>query len=213
MVALVEVSLSSIKGESMKYVYPCKPNTLPLTSELFDQLNNDPSWVAEVKRNGIRSEIYSEKDSKVLCTRNKTIVEDKLPEIRRQIELLPSGIILDGELISKRPKNWEKHFYLFDIIAYEGKYLVNLPLIQRREILEKVYEKYLQWEKKIEISKWVYTNKRELYYSSIGDELQEGIVIKRLNSKYLIGSNSCPQNPYWLKVKKVDKMFKNVEEK
>lgn len=197
----------------MKYIYPCKPNRLPLESELFTLIDKDPRWIAEVKKNGIRGMIYTFDGKQELWTRNNTIVNDALPEIRRQLLKLPDGFILDGELVSKRPKNVEKHIYLFDIIMYEGMMVTELPLSERRKLLEEVYNKYLSWEKKIELSLWVTVGKKNLYFQSIGDNLLEGIVLKRLDSKYLVHPNKCQQNPMWLKVKKPDDMFKSIGEK
>jgi len=190
----------------MDYLFPCKPNSLPPDSEMFARLDNDETWIAEVKKNGWRALIMSDV-KKEIWTRAKTLVKDDLPEIRRQLLTLPAGIILDGELISQRPKNWEKHFYLFDIIMFKGKLLTDLPLIERRKYLEEVHQQYLGWCKKIELSQWTRAGKKALFMRSIGDELLEGIVIKRLDSKYLVHPNKCPQNPKWLKVKKEDSQF------
>jgi len=192
----------------MNYYFPCKPNNLPLESDLFDTLNNDVKWIAEPKRNGHRALFYS--DDKNLWTRYKTLVKDELPEIRRQLATLPEGIVLDGELINHRPKNWTQHLYIFDIIAYQGKLVNEIPLEGRRKLLESVYKQYLGWCDKIEIPQWTSIGKKKLYYDSIGNELLEGIVMKRLDSKYLISLNSCLQNPYWIKVKKQDKMFEST---
>jgi ATP-dependent DNA ligase len=185
---------------------------LPLDSELFTQIDKDPKWIAEVKKNGIRAMVYTYEGKQEIWTRNRTIVPDPLPEIRRQLLQLPQGLILDGELISKRPKNFEKHLYLFDIIMHEGKLVTSLPLSERRKLLEAVYHQYLQWERKIELSQWVQVGKKALYYQSIGNDLLEGIVVKRLDSKYLVHPNKCIQHPMWLKVKKPDTMFKSEGE-
>lgn len=191
----------------MRYYYPCKPNQIAVESDLFKELDNDSNWIAEVKMNGIRCLIYSDETTNPLWTRHNTIIKDELLNIRNQIIQLPSGCILDGELISKRPKNWEKFLYLFDVIMWEGKLLIDLPLIKRKAILKKIYNQYLRWSPKIVLAAPVILHKKNLYYSSIGNALHEGIVIKRKDSKYMISTKSCPQNPFWIKVKKQDKMF------
>ena len=185
------------------YLYPCKPNTLTPDSKLFDELDRDIGWIAEVKKNGWRAlPTKDEKGNLTIWTRHKTLIKDAVPELREALaEMMPKGTILDGEFINNRTKGVKGKLYLFDILMLEGRLLLDLPLRERRQILEGVVKETPD----IVLAQQVRVGKKQLYYQSIEGEENEGIVIKRLDSKYLASEKSCPQHPYWLKVKRVEK--------
>lgn len=193
------------------YLYPCKPNTLTPDSKLFDELDRDIGWIAEVKKNGWRAlPTQDENGSLTIWTRHKTLIKDAVPELREAlIGMMPAGTILDGEFINNRTKGVKGKLYLFDILMLEGKLLLDLPLRERRKMLEGVVIE----NPHIELAKQIRVGKKQLYYQSIEGEENEGIVIKRLDSKYLASEKSCPQHPYWLKVKRVEKHIKVGKEK
>jgi ATP-dependent DNA ligase len=184
------------------YYYPCKPNRLAPESGYFNSLDNDPRWIAEVKKNGWRCLAYREKESLVLYTRHHTLITDPLQEVRNYLFVtLAPGTILDGELINNRTKDVKSLYYVFDVIASSGDLLVNCSLSHRRSVLEKLVRPY---PGVVELAAQTITGKKRLYESSIQTSVNEGIVIKRLDSKYLASETRCLQNPYWLKVKRPD---------
>jgi ATP-dependent DNA ligase len=188
------------------YLYPCKPNTLTPDSKLFDELDRDIGWIAEVKKNGWRAlPTKDESGSLTIWTRHKTLIKDAVPELREALaEMMPAGTILDGEFINNRTKGVKGKLYLFDIIMLEGKLLIDMLLRERRKILEGVVKE----TQDIVLAQQVRVGKKQLYYQSTEGEENEGIVIKRLDSKYLASEKSCPQHPYWLKVKRVENHIK-----
>lgn len=186
----------------VKYLYPCKPNWI-WPGEYLDRLDNDPQWVAEVKRNGWRCLVEKDYDGVLrLWTRHKTLIPDALAALRAALaDLVPMGTELDGELIDKRTKNIKGQLVLFDIIYYRGQLVTDSPLYKRRLILESIVPNNAETQRKgIHLPTWHITGKKELYAETIknGDE---GIVIKKLDSKYITGATNCPQNPMWLKLK------------
>ena len=193
------------------YLYPCKPNTLTPDSKLFDELDRDIGWIAEVKKNGWRAlPTKDEKGNLTLWTRHKTLIKVPATELREVLSgIMPAKTILDGEFINNRTKGVKGKLYLFDIITLEGRLLVDLTLRERRQILEGVVKE----TQDIVLAQQVRVGKKQLYYQSIEGEENEGIVIKRLDSKYLASEKSCPQHPYWLKVKRVEKHIKVGKEK
>lgn len=76
-----------------------------------------------------------------------------------------------------------------------------LPFYTRRLMLEQIYEKYLLGSD-IVLVKQFYENKKALYYDSISTPENEGIVLKKFDSRYLVSEYDCPKNPLWLKVKR-----------
>ena len=188
------------------YLYPCKPNSLTPESKLFDELDRDIGWIAEVKKNGWRALTITDKEGRLtLWTRHKTLLTGPSPELKAELSgMIPAVSILDGEFINNRTKGVKGKLYLFDILMVEGKLLLDLPLRERRQILEGVVKE----SQDIVLARQVRVGKKQLYYQSIEGEENEGIVIKRLDSKYLASEKSCPQHPYWLKVKRVEKHIK-----
>jgi ATP-dependent DNA ligase len=192
------------------YLYPCKPNTLTPDSKLFDELDRDIGWIAEVKKNGWRALPITDGEGKLtLWTRHKTLIKDAVPELREALSgMMPVGTILDGEFINNRTKGVKGKLYLFDILMLEGKPLLDLTLRERRQVLEGVVKE----TQDIVLAQQVRVGKKQLYYQSIEGDENEGIVIKRLDSKYLASEKSCPQHPYWLKVKRFEKHIKMGKE-
>ena len=193
----------------MNYYFPCKPNTLNPTSPLLDALDRDINWIAEVKKNGWRALPTKDEDGKLtIWTRHKTLIKDAVPELREALSnMMPAGTILDGEFINNRTKGVKGKLYLFDIIMLEGRLLIDLPLRERRKILEGVVVEGPH----VELAQQVRVGKKRLYHQSIAGEENEGIVIKKLDSKYLLSEKSCPQHPYWLKVKRIENHIRTKE--
>ena len=193
----------------MNYYFPCKPNTLNPASQLFDALDRDINWVAEVKKNGWRAMPTKDENGKLtIWTRHRTLIKEAVPELREALSsMMPDGTILDGEFINNRTKGVKGKLYLFDIIMLEGRLLIDRPLRERRKLLEGVVVEGPH----IELAQQIRVGKKQLYHQSIEGEENEGIVIKKLDSKYLVSEKSCPQHPYWLKVKRIENHVKTKE--
>lgn len=193
---------------TMRYLYPCKPNTLSPTSRLFDELDRDPRWIAEVKKNGWRCLAAKEEGKLTLWTRHRTTVREPLDDLREALRGLPDGTVLDGELIHHRTRGTKGVLYLFDMLAFKGNLLVGFPLSGRRGSLEIVFKDYLAGCPGVVLAEQVRLGKKRLYLDSIEGDENEGIVLKRLDSKYPVSETRCLQNPFWLKVKKAGNHLK-----
>jgi bifunctional non-homologous end joining protein LigD len=179
----------------MRYFYPNLPNWID--PSLVVEYDKKPSWVAERKKNGWRCLAIRDENSLTLMTRRNTLINDQLPVTRNNLhQLLPSTII-DGELMERRTKDIKDLFYAFDILMDNGKQLTSLPWKERRKRLEAV----LKDMEGIEISDPVSVGKSYLYDLAI-QEGNEGIVMKEINSKYIVDFTKCVSNPHWIKAKK-----------
>jgi len=195
----------------MNYLYPNMPNRLYPSSPLLKSLNNSEQWVAEIKKNGWRCIVKKDK-ALTLYSRHKTIFTAPLTEIRSALSKLPDGTVLDGELLSgKRIKDFPESLYVFDILMWKYKPVWQLPLADRRVLLELNFTNIAQVCGKIELANQYIKNKMKLYYNSIENE-NEGIVIKKLNSVYCASESRCLKNPYWLKVKRMEKHVKTLKQ-
>jgi ATP-dependent DNA ligase len=185
----------------MKYYFPCKPNRLSATSNLFTRLDNDAGWIAEVKKNGWRCLAYKEGGALTLWTRHHTTINDPLPELRGLLtEMLPDGCVIDGELLQNRTKEIKGVYYVFDLLMLDGAPITGLPLWNRRQLLEATVTP----TGPIELATQHRIGKVKLYHDSIEGEANEGIVLKHIDSTYNASESRCLQNPYWLKVKRVE---------
>lgn len=145
----------------MNYVYPCKPNRIYPNSAFFNRLDNDPAWIAEVKKNGWRC-LAAKDNTLTLWTRHHTTIKDRLPELRAILDRLPPGTVLDGELLQNRTKQIKGVYYVFDIIQYEGKSVAVYPLYARRPILEACHSNLLRQDGLI-LAAQTQTSKKKLF--------------------------------------------------
>jgi len=185
---------------TLPYIYPCKPNRIELGSYVLEGLNNNPKYVAETKMNGWRCLATKLEDGRVfLFTRHKTLIEDQLPELRAELaEQMPIETMIDGELIEKRTKDTKQLFYAFDCLYAHGIDITYMPLHVRRAALDEI----ITPTDHIIMPQWIVEDKVSYYHKSIEGEVCEGIVIKGLDSVYVVSAKSCQQNPFWLKLKK-----------
>lgn len=178
-------------------------------TEPFD----DNNWITELKLDGIRM-VYSTQNGVHLYTRHANNVTHQFPEIISP--LVPKDTILDGELIladnqgrpdfeeimsrfhtknSKRIETLAKvqpvTFCAFDVIQYQGKFVTNLPLVERKEILSETLSKGIENITVVPFLK----GKGKDYFDLVKEQKLEGIVLKKANSKYEIGKRSDS----WLK--------------
>ncbi|MFC0273730.1 RNA ligase family protein [Metabacillus herbersteinensis] len=177
----------------------------PMLLDKYPAPVNDKSWITELKLDGIRL-LLSKFDNKIkLYTRHNNEISSRFPEL---INLdIPNGTILDGELIVANPSpdfdavmrrfqsNYDTtpvQFVVFDIIYYKGEKVTNIPLIDRKALVEEAVpsDNY-----NIVPSKWIYGNAVEYFELTKQNQL-EGIVQKKATSPYSINARS----PNWRKV-------------
>jgi DNA ligase D-like protein (predicted ligase) len=110
-----------------------------------------PEWTYEIKLDGFRVEAIKKHGKVTLCSRRGNILNAKFPYIATALKDLPEETILDGELVALdgkgrsvfnllqnfRSAEAQIHYYAFDILALRGKDLTELPLRERRQILNK----------------------------------------------------------------------------
>jgi len=188
----------------MRYYYPCKPNRIAPDSPFFTELDNDIRWIAEVKKNGWRCLAQKDGMELTLMTRHNTLIVEPLAELRKTLfEMMPDRTVVDGELINNRTKDIKGVYYIFDILVHDGELLFELPLEKRRVILERIVYRGVP---SIELAEQFRLGKKTLYAKVIAEsEVNEGIVIKKLDSRYVASPARCQQHPHWLKVKRPEK--------
>jgi DNA ligase-1 len=175
---------------------------------------DDDSFLTELKLDGFRT-IWTKFDNKVRIYTRHNEITSKFPEL---VDLpLPNGIMLDGEIIvtdnkgrpdfesamerfMSKKSGHEISYNVFDIIYFNGEKITGLPLLDRKEILEKVVTEDTPLLNKV---KWIEGN-AEQYFELIKQYDLEGIVQKLADSTYQINKRSHD----WLKV--INYKYENV---
>lgn len=187
-----------------------KPMLLGEVREVFDS----KEYLYEVKYDGIRVLVFVSKDKVVIRSRYGIDITGLFPEMMVLCKMVKRNVIFDGEIImldnnkvsfSKLQKRIHLKnkktieflsktnpviFICFDVI-YEGKDLINLSLLERKGVLSNYKDNDVFIK-----STYVIGDGTKLF-NAIKKLDMEGIVAKKINSKYLVNERSDK----WLKIK------------
>jgi bifunctional non-homologous end joining protein LigD len=180
----------------------------PMLATLVDKPFDDPDWVYEIKWDGYRTLGFINKGEVQLLSRNNKSFNEKYYPITQLLESWKINAVIDGEILVSNDKgvsnfgalqNWrseadgELMLYVFDILWYEGKNLMDLPLTQRQAILKEVLPTD---DDRIRLSQ-VFTASGLEFFEAAEKIGLEGIMAKRVSSPYIADNRSKD----WLKVK------------
>ena len=143
-----------------------------------------------------------------LFSRRGNVLNIRFPSIVGAFRFLPDGAILDGELVvlddDGRPSFSDLqnsrftpdalYFYVFDLLAYKGKDLRKLPLVERRDLLEEQALKGMRDPVRLSA---VFTASASKLIAAAKKTGLEGVIAKRADSRYESGERSGA----WVKVK------------
>lgn len=189
----------------------------PMLAESFEgDLGNleESEWYAERKYDGTRILLQTIGGSVSLFTRRHIDRAAAVPSITEAAaDRLPAGLVLDGEVtffdetggsqfvpIHTAPEKRNSltlRFVAFDVLVHDGEWVLRRPLSERKELLESV----LTEEDPLTMAT-PQTNDLEAYYHSLIEADEEGIVLKRRDSPYHLGTRSR----HWQKVKAVEEV-------
>ncbi|WP_308167968.1 ATP-dependent DNA ligase [Clostridium estertheticum] len=189
-----------------------KPMLIGENQEAFDS----PDYIYELKLDGERCIAYLDKDVTELRNKRNMKMLAKVPELSKIHKQVKHRCILDGELIIIRdgvPDFYEirrrslmsntfkiqlassklpASFTAFDILYYDDHSVTDLPLMQRKKLLEKVIKE----NERIAISRYIEEQGIKFYQLAKQNNL-EGIVAKRKDSKYYLDKKTKD----WIKIK------------
>jgi bifunctional non-homologous end joining protein LigD len=193
-----------------------QPSLAPMLATLVTKSFDDQAWAFEPKWDGVRAAAVCDEETRLLSRNNKDITV-AYPELHRIHEqLVAIDAILDGEIVAfedgipsfeklqsrmhVRSESEIRHlmrtipvaYVAFDLVYLDGRDLTKLAYAKRRELLEAavVTRPWLQ------ISPAV-TGDGVALFEAAREQGLEGIVAKRLDSRYESGKRSKS----WLKVK------------
>ena len=191
-----------------------KPYPFYLAYALEDEpskLGEPHEWQAEWKWDGIRGQIIKRNNELFVWSRGEELMTDKFPEYFILKDLLPDGIVLDGEIISAvegKPmpfaalqtrigrKNITKkqlteapiRFFAYDLLEFNREDWREKTLLERRmkmeEILQNINNNPIKLSPIINFTNW--DDLAEVRKTS-REMNSEGIMLKRKNSIYKVG--------------------------
>jgi ATP-dependent DNA ligase len=164
------------------------------------KLPDGAQWLYEIKLDGYRAEAINSDGKLILVSRRRKFFNRQFPLIVEALGDLPENTVIDGEVValdeSGRPnfnllQNFRSaasriHFFVFDLLIYQGRDLTRLTLIERREIMRSV----LKFKSpRIRISDYVEASATDML-NAVRAQGLEGIIGKRKGSLYEPGKRS-----------------------
>ena len=210
----VSTTFKELLSESASLSDFSKPYPFYLAYAIDDEVENlgdINEWQAEWKWDGIRGQMIKRNNELFIWSRGEELMTDKFPEYFILKDLLPDGVVLDGEIIPAvdgKPlpfavlqirigrKNISKKqlqeapisFFVYDLLEYNYEDWREKPLTERRRKLEEIIAPIKNTA--IKISEIVDCNSwhelAELRKKS-REMNSEGIMLKRKDSVYKVG--------------------------
>lgn len=192
------------KGKKSPFPHEIKPMLANLADTPFD----DPDWVYEIKWDGYRAIGEIQKGKVKLYSRNHQDFTKAYSSIVESLKDLGHDAVLDGEVVAvdkkgkaqfqlmqeaKKSNEIQLIYYAFDLLYLDGYDLRDLPLLDRKALLEKLLpeKSNLKYSDHIEehgLKVFEFAKKKGL----------EGILAKRKGSRYVSARSS-----EWQKIKHI----------
>jgi len=200
------VDVKSILKKAPKAAFP--KGVKPMLATLVDEPFDDPNWQYEVKWDGYRALAFINKGKVDLFSRNNKSFNEKFYPIYDLLLTWKMNAVFDGEILVLNNKgisnfgslqNWRSEadgevvFYVFDMLWYEGKNLMELPLYQRQAILNEILPTD---DDRVRLGK-VFRASGVDFFAAAKRMGLEGIIAKKTDSTYATDRRSKE----WLKIK------------
>lgn len=119
------------------------------------ELPEGPDWLYEIKLDGYRCLAGKDTSGVSLWSRRGNVLTSQFSTIARAFEHLPSGTLLDGEIVAMdhdgrisfnilqhhRSRASSIRFYVFDILIRAGRNMLNETLLKRRDALKDAFSR------------------------------------------------------------------------
>ena len=208
------ISFNDMLSESASLTDSSKPYPFYLAYALEEEpenLGNPNDWQAEWKWDGIRGQIIKRNNELFVWSRGEELITDKFPEYFILKDLLPDGVVIDGEIIpaiDRKPlpfsalqtrigrKNIGRKqlqeapiaFFAYDLLEFHEQDFREKSLTERRSKLEAIVQSLknntIQISQIIHFNTW---NELKELRKGAREMNSEGIMLKRKNSDYKVG--------------------------
>ncbi|KIN64013.1 ATP-dependent DNA ligase [Sulfitobacter noctilucicola] len=179
-----------------------------------EPLGEPEDWRAEWKWDGIRGQLILRDGDYFVWSRGEELMTDRFPELVSAIDHLPSGTVLDGELLvwpahKEKPSSFNALqarigrktvpkkllaeapvvLHAYDLLEWQGEDIRQLPFAERRSLLEAACAD-LPEDAPVKLSpqhRFEDWDTLASLRSTARDENAEGLMLKRADSPYLSG--------------------------
>ncbi len=180
----------------------------PMLAKPTERVPTESGWLYELKLDGYRTQVMKKRGRVTLFSRRGNELNPRFPGIAAAFDFLSDDSIIDGEVVALdahgkptfsvlqnyRLRQESLYFYAFDLLAYQGKDLRNLPLSERRFLLERYA---LQGMRDPVRLSHVFTTSAKRLIAAAKQTGLEGVIAKRADSRY----ESDERSGAWLKYK------------
>jgi len=164
------------------------------------KLPEGPQWVYEIKLDGYRALGIKSNGAVQLLSRRNNSFNRQYPLIVETLVELPEDTVVDGEVVALDDSGFPKfnllqnyrteaqriHFFVFDLLVYQGRDLTKLPLIERRERMRSV----LKFNSgRVRVTDYLEASATDMLHA-VRQQGLEGVIGKRKDSIYEIGKRS-----------------------
>lgn len=188
---------------------------LPMSIDNLSKPFDSKEYIYELKLHGIRCLAYLDETSTTLRNKNNLSLNEYFPELININAHVKCKCILDGEIIvlkrgisdkagieKRNPviglkpypilcKEFPASFIAFDILYMNNKSLVNLPLMERKKLLEDTVNDSMR----LATSRYVWQHGISMFYLAKRNKLN-GVIAKQVESRYYPGL----QTKEWINV-------------
>jgi bifunctional non-homologous end joining protein LigD len=179
----------------------------PMLGTLAEDIPRGAGWLFEVKWDGYRAVATVSGSEVTLTSRNGNDLTARFQNVAREIAkaVKTPDCVLDGEVCALDESGRSSFsamqqgkpgtplvYYVFDVIEVEGEPVIDLPLVERRKRLEQLLDKR---NRTVRLSEAF--DDGEALLAAAKQQHLEGIMAKRLDSRYLPGKRTRD----WLKIK------------
>lgn len=193
-----------------------KKNIKPMLIGEMQEAFDDPDYIYELKLDGERCIAYLDENQTDLRNKRNLKLAEKVPELSQINKQVKARCILDGELIivkDGKPDFFEIRnrtltsnsfkiqlassklpatFTAYDILYYDGHEVMDLPLMERKKLLQKSIKE----NERLAVSRYIEEHGIGFFKLTVDNQL-EGIVAKHKDSKYFPGKRTRD----WIKIK------------
>jgi bifunctional non-homologous end joining protein LigD len=179
----------------------------PMLATLAEDVPRGAGWAFEVKWDGYRAIATESGGDVTLTSRNGNDLTARFQNVAKEIPraVKTPDCVLDGEVCALDESGRSSFsamqqgkpgtpivYYVFDVLEIEGEPVIDLPLVERRKLLEGLLDRR---NKTVRLSE-TFDDGQALLQAAKQQQL-EGIMAKRLDSRYLPGRRTRD----WLKIK------------
>lgn len=210
-----------MKYDNFRYIYPPRPKNAINPNEI-DSWDNG-SLVGQVKMNGSNATIYTNGEKYFIMNRHGqrlTGVQLTKEEINDLYRGDGRWMVINGEYMNKQKKDennlpFNHKFVVFDILVYNGEYLVGKSFEDRVKLIDELYgqvESNKEYLYKISDNifrvKSYYDLFSQLFEKYTKIDMIEGLVFKRRNAKLEMGNTEENNTRSQIKARKPTKNYK-----